>query len=84
VRGAAEARVLVRVDDERDATGRRLLSLQVGDSAAPELRLEDFEARESGRGLAIVRDLVRAWRGHLVVRPAETPLTKVVGACFPA
>jgi tetratricopeptide (TPR) repeat protein len=84
VRGAAEARVLVRLDDERDSTGRRLLSLQVGDSAAPELRLEDFEARESGRGLAIVRDLVRAWRGHLVVRPAETPLTKVVGACFPA
>jgi signal transduction histidine kinase len=84
VRGAEETHVLVRLDDERDATGRRLLSLQVGDSAAQELRLEDFEARESGRGLAIVRDLVRAWRGHVVIRPAAAPLRKVVGVCFPA
>ncbi|MBI5478015.1 MAG: hypothetical protein HY906_04120, partial [Deltaproteobacteria bacterium] len=84
VRGAEAGRVLVRIDDERDATGRRLLSLQVGDSAAQELHLEEFESRESGRGLAIVRDLVRAWRGHLVVHSADAPLTKVVGACFPA
>jgi hypothetical protein len=30
-----------------------------------------------------VRDLVRQWRGNLVVRPEPVPLTKLVGACFP-
>jgi hypothetical protein len=30
-----------------------------------------------------VRDLVRAWRGHLVVRPEAAPLSKLVGASFP-
>ena len=54
-----------------------------GDSAPAALTLESIEARESGRGLAIVRDLVRAWRGHLVVRPEVVPLAKVVGASFP-
>ena len=42
-----------------------------------------IEARESGRGLAIIRDLVRAWRGHMVVRPEPAPFTKLVGASFP-
>ena len=45
--------------------------------------MEAIEARESGRGLAIVRDLVRAWRGHMVVRPESAPFTKLVGASFP-
>jgi tetratricopeptide (TPR) repeat protein len=84
---AASAReapsVIVRVERERDVTGRQLASLFVGDSAPATLTLEAIEARESGRGLAIVRDLVRQWRGHLVIRPETAPFEKVVGACFP-
>ena len=73
----------MRADRERDVTGRQWVTLLVGDSAAAPLTLEAIEARESGRGLAIVRDLVRAWRGHLVVRPEPAPLSKLVGASFP-
>jgi signal transduction histidine kinase len=83
VAGRPDGRVLVRVDRERDVTGRQTVTLLVGDSAPAPLTLEAIEAREGGRGLAIVRDLVRAWRGHLVVRPEPPPLTKLVGACFP-
>jgi tetratricopeptide (TPR) repeat protein len=83
VAGQPDARVLVRVDRIRDVTGRQAVTLFVGDSAAAPLTLETIEARESGRGLAIVRDLVRAWRGHLVVRPEPAPFTKLVGASFP-
>jgi len=83
VAGQEAGRVIVRVDRARDVTGRQEVSLALGDSAAAPLTLESIEARESGRGLAIVRDLVREWRGHLVVRPDDVPFTKVVGACFP-
>jgi Flp pilus assembly protein TadD len=75
--------VIVRVESERDVTGQKVVSLLVGDSAAAALTLEAIEGRESGRGLAIVRDLVRKWRGHLVIRDEPPPFTKVVGACFP-
>jgi hypothetical protein len=83
VAGQDGARVIVRVDRERDVTGRQVARLLVGDSAAAPLTLETIEARESGRGLAIVRDLVRQWRGHLVVRAEPAPFSKQVGACFP-
>ena len=83
VAGQPDARVLVRVDRARDVTGRASVTLFVGDSAAAPLTMEAIEARESGRGLAIVRDLVRAWRGHMVVRPESAPFTKLVGASFP-
>ena len=83
VDGAPEARVVIRADRERDVTGRQWVTLLVGDSAPAGLTLESIEVRESGRGLAIVRDLVRAWRGHLVVRPEAAPLVKLVGASFP-
>ncbi|HSZ83735.1 MAG TPA: tetratricopeptide repeat protein [Polyangia bacterium] len=78
-----DGHVIVRVERERDVTGRHVASLLVGDSAASALTLAAIEDRESGRGLAIVRDLVRQWRGHLVVRAEGAPFTKVVGACFP-
>jgi Flp pilus assembly protein TadD len=78
-----EGHVIVRVDRERDVTGRQVVSLLVGDSAAASLTLEAIEGRESGRGLAIVRDLVRQWRGHVVIRAEAPPFTKVIGACFP-
>jgi tetratricopeptide (TPR) repeat protein len=81
--GAREGRVIVRVERERDVTGRNVASLLVGDSAAATLTLEAVEGRESGRGLAIVRDLVRKWRGHVVIRDEPPPFAKVVGACFP-
>jgi Tetratricopeptide repeat len=77
-------RVLVRMGEERDAAGRRVHVLFVGDSAASDLTAEAIERRESGRGLAIVRDLTREWAGHVVVRREEPPLRKAVGACFPA
>ena len=83
VDGTPEARVVIRADRERDVTGRQWVTLLVGDSAPAALTLESIEAREGGRGLAIVRDLVRAWRGHLVVRPEPAPLCKLVGASFP-
>jgi tetratricopeptide (TPR) repeat protein len=83
VAGDPDARVMIRADRERDVTGRQWVTLLIGDSAATPLTLESIEARESGRGLAIVRDLVRAWRGHLQVRPEEAPLCKLVGASFP-
>ncbi|HTA20211.1 MAG TPA: tetratricopeptide repeat protein [Polyangia bacterium] len=78
-----DGHVIIRVERERDVTGRHVASLLVGDSAASTLTLAAIEDRESGRGLAIVRDLVRQWRGHLVVRAEAAPFTKVVGACFP-
>jgi tetratricopeptide (TPR) repeat protein len=83
VAGQEDGRVIVRVERARDVTGRQEVSLAVGDSAPAALTLEAIEGRESGRGLAIVRDLVREWRGHLVVRPDALPFTKAVGACFP-
>jgi tetratricopeptide (TPR) repeat protein len=83
VDGTPQARVVIRADRERDVTGRQWVTLLVGDSAPAGLTLESIEVRESGRGLAIVRDLVRAWRGHLVVRPESAPLVKLVGASFP-
>jgi hypothetical protein len=83
VAGQDDGRVIVRIDRSRDVTGRQEVSLALGDSAPAPLTLETIVARESGRGLAIVRDLVREWRGHLVVRPETVPFTKAVGACFP-
>jgi tetratricopeptide (TPR) repeat protein len=83
VAGQPDPRVVVRLERERDVTGRPLVSLSVGDSAAATLTLDAIEGRESGRGLAIVRDAVRQWRGHLVVRPEAPPVTKAIGAVFP-
>jgi tetratricopeptide (TPR) repeat protein len=83
VAGQDDGRVIVRVDRSRDVTGRQEVSLALGDSAPAPLTLETIEGRESGRGLAIVRDLVREWRGHMVVRPDARPFTKAVGATFP-
>jgi hypothetical protein len=83
VAGQPDPRVLVRVDRDRDVTGRQAVTLLIGDSAVAPLSLDAIEARETGRGLAIVRDLVRQWRGHLVVRSEAAPFSKLVGACFP-
>jgi signal transduction histidine kinase len=79
----AAPRVLVRIAEERDAAGRRVLRLDVGDSAPEGLSLEQIEARESGRGLSLVRDAVRDWQGHLTIRAESPPFHKSVSACFP-
>jgi tetratricopeptide (TPR) repeat protein len=81
---AAGGSVIVRLGEERDAAGRNLTVLLVGDSAPDGVSIEAIERRESGRGLALVRDLTREWQGHLVVRAEEPPWKKAVGACFPA
>jgi len=81
---AAGGEVIVRLGEERDAAGRNLTVLLVGDSGTHAISLEAIEQRESGRGLALVRDLAREWQGHVVVRAEEPPWKKAVGACFPA
>ena len=81
---AAGGEVIVRLGEERDAAGRNLTVLLVGDSAENNVSLDAIEQRESGRGLALVRDLTREWQGHLIVRSEEPPWKKAVGACFPA
>jgi tetratricopeptide (TPR) repeat protein len=81
---AGGGEVIVRLGEERDAAGRNLTVLLVGDSSEHSLSLDAIERRESGRGLGLVRDLTREWQGHVVVRPEEPPWKKAVGACFPA
>ena len=82
-RSAADPRVLVRVEDAQDAAGRRLVTFLVADSAPSTVALDDIERRDGERGLGIVRDLVRRWGGHLVVRREEPPYKKAIGAAFP-
>jgi len=81
---AAGGEVIVRLAEERDAAGRNLTVLLVGDSSPHTVSLQAIEERESGRGLSLVRDLVREWQGRVVVRAEEPPWKKAVGACFPA
>ena len=81
---AAGGEVIVRLGEERDAAGRNLTVLLVGDSSAHTVSLDAIEQRESGRGLSLVRDLAREWQGHVVVRAEEPPWKKAVGACVPA
>ena len=84
VRGARDGRLLLRVDLDRDVSGRHMVSLLVADSAKSTLSLDDVEQRDSQRGLGIVRDLVRRWGGYMLVREEPAPFVKSVGAAFPA
>jgi signal transduction histidine kinase len=81
---AEERRVVVRVCSERDATGRRLVTVLVADSAPRTLTVADIEARDGQRGLGIVRELARRWGGHTVVRTEAAPLVKAIGVRLPA
>ncbi len=81
--GAADPRVLLRVEETQDAAGRRLVTFLVADSAPTSVALDDIERRDGDRGLGIVRDLVRRWGGHLVVRRESPPFYKAIGAAFP-
>ena len=84
VRCTENARLLLRVDLDRDVTGRRMVSLLVADSAKGALSLDAIEQRDSQRGLGIVRDLVRRWGGYMTLREEAAPFVKSVGAVFPA
>jgi Flp pilus assembly protein TadD len=83
VHDAPDPKVLVQVEERRDATGRRLITLLVADSAPATVSLDQIEQRNGQRGLGIVRDLVRRWGGHLVVRGEDAPFVKAIGASFP-
>jgi tetratricopeptide (TPR) repeat protein/signal transduction histidine kinase len=82
-RGGPDPRVLVRVEEGHDAAGRRLVTFLVADSAPATVALDEIEQRDGQRGLGIVRDLVRRWGGHLVVRREPAPFHKAIGASFP-
>jgi len=84
VQQARNPRLLIRVDLDRDVTGRRMVSLLVSDSGPGTLTLDDIEQRDSQRGLGIVRDLVRRWGGYMIVRAETAPFVKSIGAAFPA
>jgi signal transduction histidine kinase len=82
-RGSEDPRVLLRVEESQDAAGRRLVTFLVADSAPGTIALDEIERRAGDRGLGIVRDLVRRWGGHLVVRREPPPFKKAIGAAFP-
>ena len=84
VSGLVGARVRVGVSEERDVAGRRLVVLQVADTAERTLTLDEIDARPADRGLGQVRERVRAWGGLLRLRPQPAPFSKSVDACFPA
>jgi signal transduction histidine kinase len=84
VRSAAESRIAVRVTAERDVTGRRQVILLVADSSVETITLDQIERRDGRRGLGIVRDLVRGWGGHVLIREEPAPFSKAIGVAFPA
>jgi signal transduction histidine kinase len=79
-----QAAVAVRVEQGRDATGRRTVSLLVADSSSRSLDPADIENRPADRGLGIVRETTRTWGGELIVREEPAPFRKAVGVRFPA
>lgn len=79
----ADGKVLISIAQQRDVTGQKQVEMVVFDSSPQSLTLDAIEARESGRGLALIRDLTRRWRGHVVLRSGQPPYTKAMGACFP-
>jgi tetratricopeptide (TPR) repeat protein len=76
--------VQVRVEQGRDRTGRRTVSLMVVDSSPRPLREEDIETRAADRGLGIIRETARRWGGQIFVRPESVPYNKAVGVHLPA
>jgi tetratricopeptide (TPR) repeat protein len=84
VAGRTDAAVAVRVEDGRDGTGRRTVSLVVADSSPDPLAAEVIEQRPPDRGLGIVRETARTWGGEIVVRGEAAPFTKSVEVRFPA
>lgn len=77
-------KIVVRAATSRDAVGRRVVILAVVDAAPATVTLDDIEARDADRGLGIVRELVRKWRGQIVITPESTPLRKSIAVHFPA
>ena len=84
VAGQSKPVLHVRVEESRDAVGRRTVTLAVADSCARLVRDEDIEASPPERGLGIVREGARRWGGQVVVRAEAAPFSKSVGVRFPA
>jgi signal transduction histidine kinase len=84
LRGSANPQLAIKVREERDAAGRRMITMVVADSARALVTLQEIDGRDGQRGLGLVRDLVRRWGGHLVVLSEAPPLVKGIGAAFPA
>ncbi|MBN2360911.1 MAG: tetratricopeptide repeat protein [Deltaproteobacteria bacterium] len=81
---ADERQILIRLQQERDAADRRVVALWVADSSPQELTLALVEAQPAERGLGIVREQVRRWRGQLLVRAEAAPWHKAIGVMFAA
>ena len=74
----------VRVEQGRDSTGRRIVSLLVRDSSSGLLDSDAIQTRPADRGLGIVREATRTWGGTMVIRCETAPFCKAVGVSFPA
>ncbi|HMA91735.1 MAG TPA: hypothetical protein VKP30_03570, partial [Polyangiaceae bacterium] len=82
VEGMASPQIQVALVHASDFTGQPLVRLEISDNAPGEVREEAIEAQSPGRGLGIVRDTVRDWNGHLVVRRGNEAHRKSVGVEF--
>lgn len=82
VASASDQQILIRLQQERDAAGRSVVALWVADSSPQELTLALVEAQPAERGLGIVREQVRRWRGQLQVRSEAGPWRKSIGVMF--
>jgi tetratricopeptide (TPR) repeat protein len=82
--GETGAAVQLRVEQGRDGTDRRAVSVLVADSSMRRLDSETIESRPADRGLGIVRETARAWGGEMVLREEAAPFRKSVGVRFPA
>ena len=71
-------KVIVRLVREADFAGMTWVKLQIGDNAEAELSDTDLENRAADRGLGIVRDTARDWRGRVVIQRENPPYRKTI------
>ena len=78
------AAVEIRVEQGRDSTGRRTVTLVIADTSPQHLDEEMIGRRPADRGLGIVRETARTWGGEIILREESPPFRKSVGVRFPA
>jgi tetratricopeptide (TPR) repeat protein len=81
--GDPDASIVIRVAREHDDLGRTLLTLRVGDTVKAPLTMIMIDTRPADRGLGIVNEVVKRWRGQIELRREVAPWTKSVALCFP-
>lgn len=81
--GAPPGSIVVRAARERDDLGRTLLTISIGDTVKDPLTMAMIDARPADRGLGIVNEVVKRWRGQLELRSEISPWIKSVALCFP-